>query len=192
MNFKKAQAALESLIIIGFIVLLSIPIIFYFFLYSGEKLAQVADFQIESILGQIVDSATEVWYQGEGSSKIITLYIPPGITNIYFGGDSQIILPNQVITYNPTKEVIIYYESYGQQKQFIKYSPAFIKNYPLDRTPPPKASVNYRPPNSDSKYLPSGLIILKLSYQRQPKYQIQGAQPPFFPDDYILIERLNK
>jgi len=176
MNFKKAQAALESLIIIGFIVLLSIPIIFYFFLYSGEKLAQVADFQIESILGQIVDSATEVWYQGEGSSKIITLYIPPGITNIYFGGDNQI---------NPTKEVIIYYESYGQQKQFIKYSPAFIKNYPLTKSLPPEASVNYKPPNSDGKYLPSGLIILKLSYQRSNQF--------LFPDDYyILIERLNK
>ena len=77
---KKAQFAMEYLMVVGFSILLTIPLVWY--LYQGyddmkqdvnvEHLAEVAreiSFQIE-----------KVFYQGPGSRTTISVYFPQGVT----------------------------------------------------------------------------------------------------------------
>jgi hypothetical protein len=177
MQLKKAQAASESLLILGFITMLLVPTLFYFLLFSGENLAKINEMQAIYLIGQISDTAGEVWYSGVGAKKSIIVFYPQGLKNIYFGGDSPLLLDE-----TEKRRIVILAEIYGKEKTFVGYSPAIIKNYPLGSSilPSGSSSLNYKP-DRNNIFLPSGLVILYFEHLYDDSL-----------GDYILVKRMNR
>ncbi len=101
---KRCQASLEYMVIIGFSVLLLIPLLL---IYANEKSdldIKVNSNQAQIILRKICDSAESVFYLGEPSKTRLKVYMPKYVEDIYFinntlifdvmAGDSVTEIPN--------------------------------------------------------------------------------------------------
>jgi hypothetical protein len=79
---KRGQAAMEYLSVMGFALLLIIPIIIVFFSQSQDVTDQLSMNQVRSIGRDIVTSAEKIYYLGEPSQTILKVYMPSKILNI--------------------------------------------------------------------------------------------------------------
>lgn len=83
---KRGQVATEYLVIIGFILILLVPITIIYFRYTGSTSDIVGSAKTSQIAGEIVKAANEVYAFGEGSQKKIKIGFPDGITGVDFSG----------------------------------------------------------------------------------------------------------
>jgi uncharacterized protein (UPF0333 family) len=79
---KRAQFAIEFLIVVMIAMLMTLPLFLIFYDQSADVNKQVSNSQVEKVLSSIRDSANEVYYLGEPSKKTITVYFPQDIKNI--------------------------------------------------------------------------------------------------------------
>lgn len=79
---QKAQVAMEYILIIGFALLIAIPLFLLFNFYTVEARNEVTINQADSIARKIVDSAETVYYLGEPSKITIKVYMPTNIENL--------------------------------------------------------------------------------------------------------------
>ena len=87
---KRCQASLEYLTIIGFSVLLVIPLVI---MYANEKSdldMQVNTNQAQIIERKICDAAESVYYMGEPSKTRLKVYMPKHIQDISFANQTFI------------------------------------------------------------------------------------------------------
>ncbi len=78
----KGQAATESLVLLGFIIALSIPVALLLFANSNIQSENVAMTQAKISTSAIVDSANEVWAQGDGASRVVLVNYPSKLLGI--------------------------------------------------------------------------------------------------------------
>ena len=81
-RYSKGQAATESLVLLGFIIALSIPIALLLFANANIQSENVAITQAKISTRAIVDSANEVWAQGEGANRVILINYPSKLLGI--------------------------------------------------------------------------------------------------------------
>ncbi|HLC58148.1 MAG TPA: hypothetical protein VJH95_06245 [Candidatus Nanoarchaeia archaeon] len=81
---KKGQVATEYLVIIGFILVILVPITIIYFKYTGSTYDIVGGSKTGQIANEIVKAANEVYAFGEGSQKKIKMGFPDGIDNVGF------------------------------------------------------------------------------------------------------------
>lgn len=85
MNIMKGQAATESILMAGFVIAFTIPILVL--LYSAVNLRgeQTALSQARLSAKSIADYAGELYVQGDGSTRIVLVNYPPSLRNIIIG-----------------------------------------------------------------------------------------------------------
>jgi len=74
MFYKKYQASIEYLVIIGFVSFAVLSIVFLAYLYSGTAKDKIRDNEIETFATKIINSAEAVFYSGEPSQVTILVY----------------------------------------------------------------------------------------------------------------------
>ena len=77
----KAQVSVEYIFIIGFVTIITIPLLVIYYTYSAQSKDIVATSQAMQIARKIVDSAESVYYLGAPSQTTLKLNFPDGITS---------------------------------------------------------------------------------------------------------------
>ncbi|MBU2633877.1 MAG: hypothetical protein KJ674_01390 [Nanoarchaeota archaeon] len=86
----KSQVATEYLIIVGFVIVILVPITIMYIRYGGESSDTVTASKIEHITNEIVAAANSVYAYGEGSQTKIEVDFPSNIKSIEFSGKEVI------------------------------------------------------------------------------------------------------
>ncbi len=107
-NFStKAQISMEYLIIVGFVLVITIPLILIFSTHSTEMNENVIANQVDNIASKIVDSAESVYYLGESSRITFRVQIPKKVTAVTIGNNevvfqiSKLAGIDEVVKYTP-------------------------------------------------------------------------------------------
>jgi hypothetical protein len=88
---KKAQAAMETLILVGFALALFIPLILLFFSATTNRSEETNLIAARSAVRSVADYASDTYLQGEGAKKRIIVNYPSQVANIS--------ISNQTITF---------------------------------------------------------------------------------------------
>lgn len=78
----KAQVSVEYLFIMGFAVMMTIPLLLIYYTYSTESGESVAQNQALQIARKIVDASESVYYLGKPSQTTLKLNFPDKIQSI--------------------------------------------------------------------------------------------------------------
>lgn len=87
---RKCQVATEYIIIVGFIIVVLVPITILYMKYSSESSDTVTASKVEHITNEIVAAADSVYAYGEGSQIKIEVDFPSNIKEIEFAGKEVI------------------------------------------------------------------------------------------------------
>ncbi len=79
MKEKNAQVSVEYVIIIGFSLLITLPLILIFYEHTRATSDQVISSQVDQIARKIVDNSESVYYLGEPSKTRIKVYMPENV-----------------------------------------------------------------------------------------------------------------
>ena len=82
MRKKNAQVSMEYVIIVGFILVIMIPLILIFYEHISSTNDQVITSQVDKIAKKVVDSAESVYYLGEPSKTRIKVYMPENVEQV--------------------------------------------------------------------------------------------------------------
>lgn len=85
---RKGQVAVEVLIMLGFFLAFSIPVILYMLLATTTKSDEVGLMQGRTAVDQLVDTANTVYMSGNGSRTSIQIFFPPRVKNFTIGESS--------------------------------------------------------------------------------------------------------
>lgn len=78
---KRGQYATEYLIVIGFSILLLVPLLSFIVGHYSDITYTFNSYQAYSVVGSIRDSALKVYHLGEGSVTTLSISVPGGIIN---------------------------------------------------------------------------------------------------------------
>ena len=79
---RKGQVATEYLVIVGFILIILIPITIIYFKYTGSTSDVVGQTKTKYLAGEIVKAANDVYSFGQDSQKKIKLSFPDGLVSV--------------------------------------------------------------------------------------------------------------
>lgn len=79
MKIVKSQISVEYVMLVGFLMVIIIPLIIFYYNYSLETNDKLIAQQINHISKRIVDAADSVYYLGKPSQTIIKAYIPQNV-----------------------------------------------------------------------------------------------------------------
>ncbi|MGB9749057.1 MAG: hypothetical protein ACP5OZ_02585 [Candidatus Woesearchaeota archaeon] len=79
---KRAQISMEFLIIMGFAMATTIPLLLTYYEYSRNANIRIKTEQVYKIAREIADSAESVYYIGAPSKTTMRVYIPEGVDSI--------------------------------------------------------------------------------------------------------------
>ena len=72
----KGQISVEYLLIIGFVAVITVPLIILYYTYTSDSSDEIITSQIDQIARKIVDSAESVYFLGSPSQTTVKVYIP--------------------------------------------------------------------------------------------------------------------
>ena len=101
--FRKSQISVEYLLIIGFVVIILVPLVILYETYTSNSSDEIINSQIIQIERKIVDAAESVYFFGVPSQTTIKVYIPKKIER--FSLDNKEIALN-VSTRNGIVEIV--------------------------------------------------------------------------------------
>ena len=82
MKEKNAQVSVEYVMIVGFILFITIPLILIFYEHTSSTNDQVITSQVDMIAKKVVDNAESVYYLGEPSKTRIKVYMPTNVEDV--------------------------------------------------------------------------------------------------------------
>ena len=82
MKSKKAQPALEYLMIIALVLGIIVPTTYLLFRTTSESNVQILYSQISQIGNKIIDTAETVFFSGEGAKIVLEVNMPKGVSNV--------------------------------------------------------------------------------------------------------------
>jgi len=86
---KKAQSAVEFVLLISFLLMAAVPIFFILSDYSFKSSTEASSSQLEATAHRLVDESREIFFLGLYSKDIITVRMPKQVTSmqtIYING----------------------------------------------------------------------------------------------------------
>ena len=75
----KSQISVEYLMVMGFVVLLTVPLIIIYYNFTSDSSYEIITSQVFQIATKIVDAAESVYFLGSPSQTTIKVYIPAQI-----------------------------------------------------------------------------------------------------------------
>lgn len=88
---RKGQAATETMVTIGMILVFVIPILLLLMVGAQARFEDLSDIQASSAARIISDSINEVYLEGPGASKIALVNLPTNIDSLELAGNEVII-----------------------------------------------------------------------------------------------------
>ena len=73
---KKAQVSIEYMLIIGFVTVITIPLIIIYHSFIQDSNDEISSTQINQVAKKVVDAAESVYYLGEPSQTTLKVNIP--------------------------------------------------------------------------------------------------------------------
>lgn len=120
--FRKAQVSMEYMILVGFLVVITIPLILvYNTQYKGTS-QQIISNQADQIGQKIIDTAESIYYLGQPSKTTIKVYMPQQVND-------TLIMNNSLV---------FYVLSSGGASEVVKMS-----NVPIQGTLKSSAGMHY-------------------------------------------------
>ena len=83
---KRCQASMEYVIIVGFVVVITIPLILIYYNYTDRTNDTIITNQAEQIMRKVVDAAESVYFLGEPSQTVLKVYVPNYIKQAVVSG----------------------------------------------------------------------------------------------------------
>jgi uncharacterized protein (UPF0333 family) len=78
----KGQSSIEMLIILGFVVVILVPLIAIYYSQAKDATEQIIMHQADRIAKQVTDNAETVYYLGAPSKTTLHVYMPEKVENI--------------------------------------------------------------------------------------------------------------
>ena len=88
---KKAQPALEYLMIIALVLGIIVPTTYLLFRNTSESNVQILYSQISQIGNNIVDTAETVFFSGEGSKIVLEVNMPKGVNDVQILANRELV-----------------------------------------------------------------------------------------------------
>ena len=88
---SKAQVSVEYIIIMGFVAVISIPLMVIYYDYTTASNEEIISRQIFQVAQKIVDAAESVYYLGEPSQTTLKVHIPNQIAEATIEQGKEVI-----------------------------------------------------------------------------------------------------
>lgn len=88
LKYKRAQAAIEYLFIVGFALLFVIPIILLFYTQRADISDEIVFAQINRLGLELENAIDNVYYLGAPSKQTIKIYVPESIDSVFVASNS--------------------------------------------------------------------------------------------------------
>ena len=98
---------MEYLIIIGFVALITIPLVIIFQQHSKTTSEEISATEVYQISKRISDAAETVYYLGKPSKTTLKVYFPPGVESVDISGNEIVFFMhsaqggNEIVLYSP-------------------------------------------------------------------------------------------
>ena len=79
MSKRNSQISVEYMIIIGFVAVVTIPLIIIYYTFTQDSNEQIVSSQLSQVVKTVVDSAESVYYFGEPSQTNFRINIPDNV-----------------------------------------------------------------------------------------------------------------
>ena len=89
--YKKAQPALEYLMIIALVLGIIVPTTYFLFRTASESNVKILYSQINRIGNNIIDTAETVFFSGEGAKIVLEVNMPKGVTNVKILANRELV-----------------------------------------------------------------------------------------------------
>ena len=76
---KEAQVSVEYMLIIGFVTVITVPLVLIYYSFTQESADEINSAQIKQVARNIVDAAESVYYFGEPSQTTLKVNIPDNV-----------------------------------------------------------------------------------------------------------------
>lgn len=83
---KNGQISVEYMVLIGFVTIITIPLIIIYHSFSQQSSDEIGSSQINQVAKKIVDAAESVYYLGEPSQTTLKVNIPDSILLVNLSG----------------------------------------------------------------------------------------------------------
>ena len=88
---KEAQISVEYMVLIGFVTVITIPLILIYYNFNQESSGEISSTQINQVAKKIVDAAESVYYLGEPSQTTIKINNPDNIWLVNLSAGYEIV-----------------------------------------------------------------------------------------------------
>ncbi len=175
------QSAVETLIMVGIAIAFILPMVLLFYSTAGIRTQTLSQVQAKGLAQQMADAAGEVWYEGNGSRKVLLLNYPDRLQSIRLGGDlllddsgNPLPCPPANLPYPPptsrisaahlseqlhaaSREIIITLDNApSSPTESVAIAPGMVCNAASSMA----QRLDYAPGGRPGSWLPSGLVLL--------------------------------
>jgi len=88
---KRSQISVEYMMIIGFVTLITVPLILIYHSFMQDSRDDINSVQVQQIAQKIVDAAESVYYLGEPSQTTLSVNIPDSIILVNLTAGYEIV-----------------------------------------------------------------------------------------------------
>jgi len=88
---KEGQISVEYMVIIGFVTIITIPLIIIYYTFIQESSEEIASTQIIQIAKKIVDASESVYYLGEPSQTTLRINMPDNVILVNFSSGKEVV-----------------------------------------------------------------------------------------------------
>lgn len=102
----KGQVSNELLVVVGFILLILIPLLYIMYFKMEAINTDLAMLQVHFSVARIAFMINAVGYMGDGSAMITEIYIPNTVEGVELGGTSNHEVVFTMLTQGETNEIV--------------------------------------------------------------------------------------
>ena len=88
---KEGQISVEYMVIIGFVTIITIPLIIIYYTFTQEANDEITSSQISQIAKKIVDAAESVYYIGEPSQTALRINMPDNVISADLSSGKEVV-----------------------------------------------------------------------------------------------------
>lgn len=91
MRRKRSQISVEYMVIIGFVTLITIPLILIYHSFVQDSGDEITSTQVQQIAQKIADTAESVYYIGEPSQTTLNINMPDMVVGVNLSAGYEIV-----------------------------------------------------------------------------------------------------
>lgn len=102
----RGQVSNELLVVVGFILLILIPLLYIMFFKMDAIRADLSMLQVHFSVARIAFLINAVGYMGDGSAVITEIYIPETVESVTIGGSTEHEVVFSMLSQGQTNEIV--------------------------------------------------------------------------------------